>query len=91
MHFQGWFRSLRTSTELEGADSENTRSLWPWLPWSSSALWRGSLLGVGAVASLTAWYLLTRPRPLLPPCDLQAQSVPVKVSVWQQWRDRVTT
>eukprot|EP00066_Takifugu_rubripes_P009375 XP_003976262.1 PREDICTED: long-chain-fatty-acid--CoA ligase 1-like [Takifugu rubripes] len=77
MHFQDWFRSLRTSTELEGADSENTWSLWPSLPSSSLALSRRSLLGLGAVASLTAYYLVMRPRPMHPPCDLQAQSVPV--------------
>lgn len=80
MHFQDWFRSLGTSTE--GAESEDTRSLWP----SSLALSRRSLLGLGAVASLTAYYLLMRPRPMRPPCDLQAQSVPVKVSVRQQRR-----
>uniref|UniRef100_H3CZQ7 Long-chain-fatty-acid--CoA ligase n=1 Tax=Tetraodon nigroviridis TaxID=99883 RepID=H3CZQ7_TETNG len=38
---------------------------------------RSSLLGLGAVASLAAYYLLMRPRPMRPPCDLQAQSLPV--------------
>lgn len=84
MHFQDWFRSLHTSTE--GTDSDNTRSLWPSLPSSSFVLSRRSLLGLGAVASLTAYYLVMRPRPMHPPCNLQAQSVPVNVSVRQQRR-----
>lgn len=78
MLLQDWFRSLRSSAQLEGSDPGNTASLWPPPPW---ALSRSSLLGLGAVASLTAYYLVTRPRPMHPPCDLQAQSVPVKVSV----------
>uniref|UniRef100_A0AAQ5YNF7 Long-chain-fatty-acid--CoA ligase n=1 Tax=Amphiprion ocellaris TaxID=80972 RepID=A0AAQ5YNF7_AMPOC len=32
------------------------------------------------LASLTAYWLVTRPRPMRPPCDLQAQSVAVNVS-----------
>uniref|UniRef100_A0A3B5MDS9 Arachidonate--CoA ligase n=1 Tax=Xiphophorus couchianus TaxID=32473 RepID=A0A3B5MDS9_9TELE len=39
-----------------------------------------SLLGLGALASLTVYWLLTRPQPVRPPCDLQAQSVAVGVS-----------
>lgn len=84
MYFQDWLRSLGISNELKGTDSENTRSLWPSLPWSSFALSRSSLLGLGAVASLTAYYLVMRPRPMRPPCDLQAQSVLVNVSALQQ-------
>uniref|UniRef100_A0A8C1JUP4 Arachidonate--CoA ligase n=1 Tax=Cyprinus carpio TaxID=7962 RepID=A0A8C1JUP4_CYPCA len=31
---------------------------------------------LGALASLTTYWLVTRPRPIQPPCDLQAQSIP---------------
>lgn len=87
MHFQDWLRSLRTCAELKGTDSENTQNLWPSLPSSSSfALSRSSLFGLGAVASLAAYYLVMRPRPMRPPCDLQAQSVPVNVSESQLLR-----
>lgn len=87
MHFQDWLRSLRTCAELQGTDSENRPNLWPSLPSASSfALSRSSLLGLGAVASLAAYYLVWRPRPMRPPCDLQAQSVPVNVSESQLLR-----
>uniref|UniRef100_A0A8C1SDF3 Arachidonate--CoA ligase n=1 Tax=Cyprinus carpio TaxID=7962 RepID=A0A8C1SDF3_CYPCA len=33
---------------------------------------------LGALASLTTYWLVTRPRPIQPPCDLQAQSIPVQ-------------
>uniref|UniRef100_A0A8C4HHD0 Arachidonate--CoA ligase n=1 Tax=Dicentrarchus labrax TaxID=13489 RepID=A0A8C4HHD0_DICLA len=57
-------------------------SLLPSLPLSSFSLSSltlspSSLLGLGALASLTAYWLVTRPRPMRPPCDLQAQSVAV--------------
>lgn len=81
MHFQDWLRSLRTCAELKRSDSGDSPNLWPSLPSSCSfALSRSSLLGLGAVASLAAYYLVMRPRPMRPPCDLQAQSVPVNVS-----------
>uniref|UniRef100_A0A4W5QZE0 Arachidonate--CoA ligase n=1 Tax=Hucho hucho TaxID=62062 RepID=A0A4W5QZE0_9TELE len=59
--------------------------LLPSLPSSSSfslsSLSRSpsSLLGIGALASLTAYWLVTRPRPMHPPCDLNAQSIAVQV------------
>uniref|UniRef100_A0A672S752 Long-chain-fatty-acid--CoA ligase n=1 Tax=Sinocyclocheilus grahami TaxID=75366 RepID=A0A672S752_SINGR len=34
--------------------------------------------GLGALASLTTYWLVTRPRPIQPPCDLQAQSISVQ-------------
>uniref|UniRef100_A0A8C7USJ2 Arachidonate--CoA ligase n=1 Tax=Oncorhynchus mykiss TaxID=8022 RepID=A0A8C7USJ2_ONCMY len=34
--------------------------------------------GIGALASFTAYWLVTRPRPMRPPCDLNAQSIPVQ-------------
>lgn len=46
----------------------------------SLALSPPSLMGLGAVASLTAYWLVTRPRSIQFPCDLKAQSVPVQVS-----------
>uniref|UniRef100_A0A673AY04 Arachidonate--CoA ligase n=1 Tax=Sphaeramia orbicularis TaxID=375764 RepID=A0A673AY04_9TELE len=63
-------------------ESDDLRSLLPSLPLSnfslsSFSLSPSSLLGLGALASLTAYYLVTRPRPMRPPCDLQAQSVAV--------------
>lgn len=83
MHFQEWLQSLRSSAGLKGSESENLWSLLPSLPsfsLSSLTLSPSSLLGLGALASLTAYWLVTRPRPMRPPCDLQAQSVAVNVS-----------
>uniref|UniRef100_G3P9V0 Long-chain-fatty-acid--CoA ligase n=1 Tax=Gasterosteus aculeatus aculeatus TaxID=481459 RepID=G3P9V0_GASAC len=77
MHFQEWLRSLRSGAGLQGPESENLWSLLPSLPLSSLSLSPSSLLGLGALASLTAYWLVTRPRPMRPPCDLQAQSVAV--------------
>ncbi|XP_041089644.1 long-chain-fatty-acid--CoA ligase 1-like isoform X3 [Polyodon spathula] len=37
-----------------------------------------SLIGLGAFATLAAYWLATRPRPIRPPCDLEHQSVPVQ-------------
>uniref|UniRef100_A0A3B5MD64 Arachidonate--CoA ligase n=1 Tax=Xiphophorus couchianus TaxID=32473 RepID=A0A3B5MD64_9TELE len=51
----------------------STEELWSLLPSLSTS----SLLGLGALASLTVYWLLTRPQPVRPPCDLQAQSVAV--------------
>ncbi|XP_034004451.1 long-chain-fatty-acid--CoA ligase 1 [Trematomus bernacchii] len=78
MHFQEWLRSLRPSAGLKGSDSEDFWSLLPSFPRSS--LSQSSLLGLGglgALASITAYWLVTRPRPMRPPCDLQAQSVAI--------------
>uniref|UniRef100_A0A3B4G9X7 Arachidonate--CoA ligase n=1 Tax=Pundamilia nyererei TaxID=303518 RepID=A0A3B4G9X7_9CICH len=78
MHFQEWLRSLRSSTGLKGSESEDLWSLLPSLPLSSSfSLSPSSVLGLGALASITAYWLVTRPRPMRPPCDLKAQSVAV--------------
>eukprot|EP00064_Thunnus_orientalis_P006755 superscaffoldBa00000719_g6773 len=82
MHFQEWIRSLRSSTGLKVSESDDLWSLLPSLPLSSFSLSSlslspSSLLGLGALASLTAYWLVTRPRPMRPPCDLQAQSVAV--------------
>uniref|UniRef100_A0A8D3A347 Long-chain-fatty-acid--CoA ligase n=1 Tax=Scophthalmus maximus TaxID=52904 RepID=A0A8D3A347_SCOMX len=87
MHFPEWLRSLRSSTGLRGSESsDDLWSLLPSLPLSSFSLSSSlsslslspsSLLGLGALASLTAYWLVTRPRPMRPPCDLQAQSVAV--------------
>uniref|UniRef100_A0A3Q0RAT9 Arachidonate--CoA ligase n=1 Tax=Amphilophus citrinellus TaxID=61819 RepID=A0A3Q0RAT9_AMPCI len=83
MHFQEWLRSLRSGAGLKGSESEDLWSLLPSLPLSSSfslsslSLSPSSVLGLGALASLTAYWLVTRPRPMRPPCDLKAQSVAV--------------
>uniref|UniRef100_A0A674F7C7 Arachidonate--CoA ligase n=1 Tax=Salmo trutta TaxID=8032 RepID=A0A674F7C7_SALTR len=62
--------------------THNFWSLVPSLPLSSSfsfsslSLSPSSLLGIGALASFTAYWLVTRPRAMRPPCDLNAQSIP---------------
>uniref|UniRef100_A0A668VQB3 Long-chain-fatty-acid--CoA ligase n=1 Tax=Oreochromis aureus TaxID=47969 RepID=A0A668VQB3_OREAU len=78
MHFQEWLWSLRSSAGLKGSELEDLWSLLPSLPLSSSfSLSPSSVLGLGALASITAYWLVTRPRPMRPPCDLKAQSVAV--------------
>nr|XP_015197607.1 PREDICTED: long-chain-fatty-acid--CoA ligase 1-like isoform X2 [Lepisosteus oculatus] len=71
MQFQEWLRSLRSGAGVWLPDVEELRRLLP-------SLSPSSLLGLGALASLTAYWLATRPRPIRPPCDLHAQSVPVQ-------------
>uniref|UniRef100_A0A4W5MQX4 Arachidonate--CoA ligase n=1 Tax=Hucho hucho TaxID=62062 RepID=A0A4W5MQX4_9TELE len=65
---------------VDTALTKNFWSLVPSLPLSSSfsslSLSLSSLLGIGALASITAYWLVTRPRPMRPPCDLNAQSIP---------------
>uniref|UniRef100_A0A4W5QVG0 Arachidonate--CoA ligase n=1 Tax=Hucho hucho TaxID=62062 RepID=A0A4W5QVG0_9TELE len=84
MHFQEWLQSLHSSGGVRGPVREDFWSLLPSLPSSSSfslsSLSRSpsSLLGIGALASLTAYWLVTRPRPMHPPCDLNAQSIAVQ-------------
>uniref|UniRef100_A0A8B9KAZ0 Arachidonate--CoA ligase n=1 Tax=Astyanax mexicanus TaxID=7994 RepID=A0A8B9KAZ0_ASTMX len=81
MQLQEWLRSLRPSSGGLGKSlEEDIRSLLPALPssFSSLSLSPPSIIGLGALASLTAYWLVTRPRSIQPPCDLQAQSVPVK-------------
>ncbi|XP_005808568.1 long-chain-fatty-acid--CoA ligase 1-like [Xiphophorus maculatus] len=70
MQLQEWLRSLCSHAGLKGSEAEE---LWSLLPSLSTS----SLLGLGALASLTVYWLLTRPLPVRPPCDLQAQSVAV--------------
>uniref|UniRef100_A0A8C2KZ81 Arachidonate--CoA ligase n=1 Tax=Cyprinus carpio TaxID=7962 RepID=A0A8C2KZ81_CYPCA len=59
---------------------DNLKTLLPSLPTSFSlsslSLSPSSIIGLGALASLTTYWLVTRPRPTQPPCDLQAQSIP---------------
>ncbi|XP_064823640.1 long-chain-fatty-acid--CoA ligase 1-like [Oncorhynchus masou masou] len=84
MHFQEWLQSLRTSGGVQGPENKDFWSLVPSLPlfssfsFSSLSLSPSSLLGIGALASFTAYWLVTRPRPMRPPCDLNAQSIPVQ-------------
>uniref|UniRef100_A0A7N6BV16 Arachidonate--CoA ligase n=1 Tax=Anabas testudineus TaxID=64144 RepID=A0A7N6BV16_ANATE len=70
-----WLKSLCSSAGLKGSEHEDVWRLLPSQPLSSLFLSTSSLLGLGALASLTAYWLVTRPRPMRPPCDLQAQSV----------------
>uniref|UniRef100_A0AAY4B054 Arachidonate--CoA ligase n=1 Tax=Denticeps clupeoides TaxID=299321 RepID=A0AAY4B054_9TELE len=80
MHFQEWLRSLRPGADgVKVPELEDLRSLLPSVPaLSSLSLATSSVLGLGALASLMAYWLVTRPRPIAPPCDLQAQSIPVQ-------------
>ncbi|XP_058492636.1 long-chain-fatty-acid--CoA ligase 1 [Solea solea] len=77
MHFHEWLLSLGSSAGHKGSEDlwSLLRSLPP--PLSSLLLSTSSLLGLGVVASLTAYWFMSRPRRMLPPCDLQAQSVAV--------------
>ncbi|XP_056140572.1 long-chain-fatty-acid--CoA ligase 1 [Lampris incognitus] len=83
MHFQVWLQSIQANGRLKVPESEDVWSLLPSFPLSSFSLSSLSLsspylLGIGALASLTVYWLVTRPRPMRPPCDLQAQSVAVE-------------
>ncbi|KTF72617.1 hypothetical protein cypCar_00025185, partial [Cyprinus carpio] len=73
--FQDWLRSLRFSGGDSKSEVDNLKTLLPSLPSSFSL---SSIIGLGALASLTTYWLVTRPRPIQPPCDLQAQSIPVQ-------------
>uniref|UniRef100_A0A8C1JXY4 Arachidonate--CoA ligase n=1 Tax=Cyprinus carpio TaxID=7962 RepID=A0A8C1JXY4_CYPCA len=75
MQFQDWLRSLRFSGGDSKSEVDNLKTLLPSLPSSFSL---SSIIGLGALASLTTYWLVTRPRPIQPPCDLQAQSIPVQ-------------
>ncbi|XP_019737278.1 long-chain-fatty-acid--CoA ligase 1-like [Hippocampus comes] len=80
MNFQEWLQLLRSNMGLQVSESDRAGDWCPLsLPssFSLSSLSSLSLLGIGALASLTAYWLVTRPRPMRPPCDLQAQSVAV--------------
>ncbi|XP_043103110.1 long-chain-fatty-acid--CoA ligase 1 [Puntigrus tetrazona] len=82
MQFQDWLRSLRFSGGDGKSEMDNLKTLLPSLPssfsLSSLSLSPSSIIGLGALASLTTYWLVTRPRPIQPPCDLQTQSIPVK-------------
>ncbi|KAI2661319.1 Long-chain-fatty-acid--CoA ligase 6 [Labeo rohita] len=82
MQFQEWIRSLRFSGGDGKSEMDNLKTLLPSLPssfsLSSLSLSPSSIIGLGALASLTTYWLVTRPRPIQPPCDLQAQSIPVQ-------------
>uniref|UniRef100_A0A673ISH6 Long-chain-fatty-acid--CoA ligase n=1 Tax=Sinocyclocheilus rhinocerous TaxID=307959 RepID=A0A673ISH6_9TELE len=64
------------------SEMDNLKTLLPSLPssfsLSSLSLSPSSIIGLGALASLTTYWLVTRPRPIQPPCDLQAQSISVQ-------------
>ncbi|XP_016102789.1 long-chain-fatty-acid--CoA ligase 1-like [Sinocyclocheilus grahami] len=82
MQFQEWLRSLRFSGGDSKSEMDNLKTLLPSLPssfsLSSLSLSPSSIIGLGALASLTTYWLVTRPRPIQPPCDLQAQSISVQ-------------
>ncbi len=85
MQIQDWLRSLRFTGGDGKSEMDNLKTLLPSLPssfsLSSLSLSPSSIIGLGALASLTTYWLVTRPRPIQPPCDLQAQSIPVQVTV----------
>uniref|UniRef100_A0A673JVY7 Arachidonate--CoA ligase n=1 Tax=Sinocyclocheilus rhinocerous TaxID=307959 RepID=A0A673JVY7_9TELE len=82
MQFQDWLRSLRFTGGDGTSEMDNLKTLLPSLPssfsLSSLSLSPSSIIGLGALASLTTYWLVTRPRPIQPPCDLQAQSISVQ-------------
>uniref|UniRef100_A0A673IZR1 Arachidonate--CoA ligase n=1 Tax=Sinocyclocheilus rhinocerous TaxID=307959 RepID=A0A673IZR1_9TELE len=82
MQFPEWLRSLRFSGGDSKSEMDNLKTLLPSLPssfsLSSLSLSPSSIIGLGALASLTTYWLVTRPRPIQPPCDLQAQSISVQ-------------
>ncbi|XP_051925129.1 long-chain-fatty-acid--CoA ligase 1 isoform X2 [Hippocampus zosterae] len=77
MNFQEWLQLLRSNMGLQVSESDRAGNWCPLSLPSSFSLSSLSLLGIGALASLTTYWLVTRPRPMRPPCDLQAQSVAV--------------
>lgn len=79
MNFQEWLQLLRSNMGLQVSESDRSGDWGPLSLPSSFSLSSLSLLGIGALASLTAYWLVTRPRPMRPPSDLQAQSVAVDV------------
>uniref|UniRef100_A0A671MDJ4 Arachidonate--CoA ligase n=1 Tax=Sinocyclocheilus anshuiensis TaxID=1608454 RepID=A0A671MDJ4_9TELE len=82
MQFQDWLRSLRFTGGDGTSEMDNLKTLLPSMPssfsLSSLSLSPSSIIGLGALASLTTYWLVTRPRPIQPPCDLQAQSISVQ-------------
>uniref|UniRef100_A0A673K3S0 Arachidonate--CoA ligase n=1 Tax=Sinocyclocheilus rhinocerous TaxID=307959 RepID=A0A673K3S0_9TELE len=90
MQFQDWLRSLRFTGGDGTSEMDNLKTLLPSLPssfsLSSLSLSPSSIIGLGALASLTTYWLVTRPRPIQPPCDLQAQSISVQVTGDQSCR-----
>uniref|UniRef100_A0A673IZB9 Long-chain-fatty-acid--CoA ligase n=1 Tax=Sinocyclocheilus rhinocerous TaxID=307959 RepID=A0A673IZB9_9TELE len=90
MQFPEWLRSLRFSGGDSKSEMDNLKTLLPSLPssfsLSSLSLSPSSIIGLGALASLTTYWLVTRPRPIQPPCDLQAQSISVQVTGDQSCR-----
>ncbi|XP_077570877.1 long-chain-fatty-acid--CoA ligase 1 [Stigmatopora nigra] len=79
MHFQEWLQKLGANVGLKMSPSEQSAAD-GLLPVSAHSLSLStlSLLGLGALASLTTYWLLTRPHPTPPPCDLRAQSIAVE-------------
>ncbi|XP_076846408.1 long-chain-fatty-acid--CoA ligase 1 [Brachyhypopomus gauderio] len=77
MQLQQWLSSLGPGGGAGTSDFKDVRSMLHALP-SCLSLSPPSLIGLGALASLTAYWLATRPRSIRPPCDLRAQSVPVQ-------------
>ncbi|XP_033852342.3 long-chain-fatty-acid--CoA ligase 1 [Acipenser ruthenus] len=71
MQIQELLKSLGAQGSLRFPDFEEIRKY-------VHSLSTSSLIGLGAFATLTAYWLATRPRPIRAPCDLEHQSVPVQ-------------
>ncbi|MGH0187331.1 UNVERIFIED_CONTAM: hypothetical protein FKN15_024787 [Acipenser sinensis] len=71
MQIQELLKSLGAQGSLRFPDFEEIRKY-------VHSLSTSSLIGLGAFATLTAYWLATRPRPIQAPCDLEHQSVPVQ-------------
>ncbi|MGH0180784.1 UNVERIFIED_CONTAM: hypothetical protein FKN15_019052 [Acipenser sinensis] len=71
MQIQELLKSLGAQGSLRFPDFEEIRKY-------VHSLSTSSLIGLGAFATLAAYWLATRPRPIQAPCDLEHQSVPVQ-------------
>lgn len=71
MQIQELLKSLGAQGSLRFPDFEEIRKY-------VHSLSTSSLIGLGAFATLAAYWLATRPRPIRAPCDLEHQSVPVQ-------------
>ncbi|CAL1616095.1 unnamed protein product [Knipowitschia caucasica] len=67
-----WLVALRSNLGLKVCEPQSSQSLLPLV-----TLCPQSLLGLGALASVVVYWLMTRPRPMRPIVDLHAQSVAV--------------
>ncbi|XP_028652418.1 long-chain-fatty-acid--CoA ligase 1 [Erpetoichthys calabaricus] len=71
MQIQEFLKNLGPQANLRFPEFEDIRKY-------IHSLSTSSLIGLGALATVTAYWLATRPRPIRAPCSLEQQSVPVE-------------